>query len=185
MKNIGSNIGQTPWILKLLTPTNTFQEDFTAPKKQEYQADLLRYTILDGAILDVAVLFPEKNLVVTQNNWFRVSEFAFYLDQQERAGLFVIGAQLGSISACGSFQAAGVIIRKTSLTVFVLQSLESELHPSGCAAGASGSAGSMRKTFDPWQASRSAVSKLSVGTAIRSFPQLQRLYRRIAKRVTP
>lgn len=69
------NIRHSTWVKKLMTPSYTFLPEFDALSKIERQEELVRYLALNDAAGELAVLLPQKSLVVSPYGWFTTKEF--------------------------------------------------------------------------------------------------------------
>ena len=75
-----SNVLQNSiWVQKFTSESKIFENEFGPMEKQDISVNLTALCSLNSALRDIAVLYPQKDLVVTSSGWFSVSEYENYL----------------------------------------------------------------------------------------------------------
>ena len=54
---------------------DTFDSEFNVLKKQEICQDLNNYVAFSGILSNIIIVFPQKDVVVSQNAWYQVYEY--------------------------------------------------------------------------------------------------------------
>lgn len=75
LAQIGDRLYYSKWINKLMMDIDTFDSEFNVLKKQEICQDLNNYVAFSGILSNIIIVFPQKDVVVSQNAWYQVYEY--------------------------------------------------------------------------------------------------------------
>ncbi|HOJ10340.1 MAG TPA: AraC family transcriptional regulator [Clostridiales bacterium] len=75
LMQIGDRLYYSKWINKLMMDIDTFDSEFNVLKKQEICQDLNNYVAFSGVLSNIIIVFPRKDIVVSQNAWYQVHEY--------------------------------------------------------------------------------------------------------------
>lgn len=80
-----SNVLQNSiWVQKFTSESKIFENEFGPMEKQDISVNLTALCSLNSALRDIAVLYPQKDLVVTSSGWLSVSEYENYLQRNQQ-----------------------------------------------------------------------------------------------------
>lgn len=69
--HIGDKLYHSNWISKFMIDIDVFDDEFGSLRRQEICQDLNNYTAFTGILSNIAVVFPYKDLVVSQRGWYQ------------------------------------------------------------------------------------------------------------------
>ena len=75
IRNIGDMLHLNKWVTKLTSKTDIFDHEFNIMRKIEIREDLNNYMAFSGILSNIAVIFPYKNIVVSQNGWYSMKDY--------------------------------------------------------------------------------------------------------------
>lgn len=75
LRYMGDRMNQSGWVVKLRSATDVYAEEFDIIRRREISQDLSNYIAFAGILSDVAVVFPEKDLVASQDGWYGMNDY--------------------------------------------------------------------------------------------------------------
>ena len=75
IRNIGDKLHLNKWVARLTSETDIFDDEFSITRKIEIREDLNNYMAFSGILSNIAVIFPYKNIVVSQNGWYSMKDY--------------------------------------------------------------------------------------------------------------
>ena len=75
LNHIGDSLYLSKWVNKLMVNLDSFDEEFNILTKREINKELKNYTAFPGILSNLSIVFPYKDLVVSQNGWYEMDEY--------------------------------------------------------------------------------------------------------------
>lgn len=73
--HIGDSLYHSKWINKLMVDLDSFDEEFNIITRQEINQELRNYIAFTGLLSNISVVFPYKDLVISQNGWYSIDNY--------------------------------------------------------------------------------------------------------------
>ena len=91
-------------------------------EKQDISVNLTALCSLNSALRDIAVLYPQKDLVVTSSGWFSVSEYENYLQRKLQLPANLVTEHLLNVPGCeGLLKPSNFAFHNADYLVYVQQ----------------------------------------------------------------
>lgn len=118
-----SNVLQNSiWVQKFTSESKIFENEFGPMEKQDISVNLTALCSLNSALRDIAVLYPQKDLVVTSSGWFSVSEYENYLQRKLQLPANLVTEHLLNVPGCeGLLKPSNFAFHNADYLVYVQQ----------------------------------------------------------------
>lgn len=118
-----SNVLQNSiWVQKFTSESKIFENEFGPMEKQDISVNLTALCSLNSALRDIAVLYPQKDLVVTSSGWFSVSEYENYLQRKLQLPANLVTEHLLNVPGCeGPLKPSNFAFHNADYLVYVQQ----------------------------------------------------------------
>lgn len=118
-----SNVLQNSiWVQKFTSESKIFENEFGPMEKQDISVNLTALCSLSSALRDIAVLYPQKDLVVTSSGWFSVSEYENYLQRKLQLPANLVTEHLLNVPGCeGPLKPSNFAFHNADYLVYVQQ----------------------------------------------------------------
>ena len=123
---VGSEVGNvlqnSIWVQKFTSESKIFENEFGPMEKQDISVNLTALYSLNSALRDIAVLYPQKDLVVTSSGWFSVSEYENYLQRKLQLPANLVTEHLLNVPGCeGPLKPSNFAFHNADYLVYVQQ----------------------------------------------------------------
>jgi len=121
-RRIRDTLLNTSWVIRYMSNTDIFDNEFDVIKKNSISRELMNYKSLNFGIDNIAVYFPKKDTVFNQIGWFSSDDFFSNLNLLDASS-----EQLQSlVENAGNFKYVdiSIISGETTDTVLIIQRLE-------------------------------------------------------------
>lgn len=130
LMHIGDRLYQSKWVNKLMMETNIFDDEFDVIKRQEINQELNNYVAFTGLLSNMAVVFPYKDLIVSQNGWYRIDDYFLNVIGIEQMDLNTLKLSIKDYAYFKVIEDARICTKtKSNSYITIFQSLELNSKP--------------------------------------------------------
>lgn len=119
---VGNVLQNSIWVQKFTSESTVFENEFGHMEKQDISINLTALCSLNSALRDIAVLYPQKDLVVTSSGWFSILEYENYLQRKLQLPANTVTEHLLDAPGCeGPLRPSGFAFHNVNYLVYVQQ----------------------------------------------------------------